>query len=168
MYLGEINHGQMSYPGEHPAIVDKAIFDKVQEILAHNAAAKGYSQSRSQALLLGQLYDDHGHRMTPSFAMKRGVYRYYVSRAVTEGQSDLAGSIVRVPALDVEEAVADALHKLVSLPRADGAPAETARKKPAEGTPSHYCGIMSVLMLREPFVGSSPRLKPRVKTADVA
>ena len=45
--------------------------------------------------------------------MKRGVrYRYYVSRAVTEGQTDLAGSIVRVPALDVEEAVLDAIHKL--------------------------------------------------------
>jgi hypothetical protein len=47
--------------------------------------------------------------------MKRGVrYRYYVSRAVTEGQTDLAGSIVRVPAVDVEEAVLDALHKLAS------------------------------------------------------
>ena len=42
MYLGEINHGPTSYPGEHPAIVDKAIFDDVQEILAHNAAANGY------------------------------------------------------------------------------------------------------------------------------
>jgi site-specific DNA recombinase len=73
MYLGEINHGQMSYPGEHRAIVDKAIFDETQEILARNAAAKGYSQSRSQALLLGRLYDDRGHRMTPSFGMKRGV-----------------------------------------------------------------------------------------------
>jgi DNA invertase Pin-like site-specific DNA recombinase len=115
MYLGEINHGQSSYPGEHPAIVDKAIFDKVQEILARNAAAKGYSQSRSQALLLGRLYDDRGHRMTPSFAMKRGVrYRYYVSRAVTEGQSDVAGSIVRVPAIDVEEAILEALNKLAS------------------------------------------------------
>jgi site-specific DNA recombinase len=29
MYLGEINHGQMSYLGEHPAIVDNATFDKV-------------------------------------------------------------------------------------------------------------------------------------------
>ena len=115
MYLGEINHGQSSYPGEHPAIVDKAIFDKAQEILVHNATAKGYSQSRSQALLLGRLYDDQGHRMTPSFAMKRGVrYRYYVSRAVTEGRIDLAGSIVRVPALDVEEAVLDPLRKLAS------------------------------------------------------
>jgi DNA invertase Pin-like site-specific DNA recombinase len=115
MYLGEINHGQSSYPGEHQAIIDKVIFDKVQEVLARNAAAKGYSQSRSQALLIGRLYDDRGHRMTPSFAMKRGVrYRYYVSRAVTEGQSDLAGLMARVPALDVEETVLDALHKLAS------------------------------------------------------
>ena len=73
MYLGEINHGQSSYPGEHPAIVDKAIFDKGQEILARNAAARGYSQSRSEALLVGRLYDDRGYRMTPSFAVKRGV-----------------------------------------------------------------------------------------------
>ena len=56
MYLGEINHGPTSYPGEHPAIVEKAIFDNVQEILARNAAARGYSQSRSQALLVGRLW----------------------------------------------------------------------------------------------------------------
>jgi site-specific DNA recombinase len=115
MYRGEINHGQSSYRGEHPAIVDKAVFDKTQEILAHNAAARGYSQSRSQALLVGRLYDDRGHRMTPSFAVKRGVrYRYYVSRAVTEGRNDLAGLMARVPAIDVEEAVLDVLRKLTS------------------------------------------------------
>jgi site-specific DNA recombinase len=115
MYLGEINHGQTSYPGEHPALIDKAVFESAQEILARNAAARGYSQSRSQALLVGRLFDDRGHRMTPSFAAKRGVrYRYYVSRAVTEGQNDLAGSIVRVSAVDVERAVLDALHSLAS------------------------------------------------------
>jgi len=53
--------------------------------------------------------------MTPSFAVKRGVrYRNYVSRAVAEGQNDLAGSIARTPALDVEEAVLDALRNLPS------------------------------------------------------
>ena len=39
MYLGEINHGQSSYPGEHQAITDKVIFDKVQEILAPSPIA---------------------------------------------------------------------------------------------------------------------------------
>jgi site-specific DNA recombinase len=50
--------------------------------------------------------------------VKRGVrYRYYVSRAVTEGRNDLAGSMARVPAVDVEEAVLDALRKLASRGR---------------------------------------------------
>ena len=53
--------------------------------------------------------------MTPSFAVKRGIrYRYYVSRAVTEGRNDLAGSMTRVPAVDVEEAVVKALRQLAS------------------------------------------------------
>jgi site-specific DNA recombinase len=47
----------------------------------------GYRRSRSEALLIGKLFDDRGHRMTPSFAIKHGVrYRYYISRAVTEGR----------------------------------------------------------------------------------
>jgi site-specific DNA recombinase len=115
MYLGEINHGDKSYPGEHAALIDRTLFERAQKILVRNAAARSYSQSQSQALLVGRLFDDRGHRMTPSFAAKRGVrYRYYVSRAVTEGQYDLAGSIVRVPAVDVERAVLNALHSLAS------------------------------------------------------
>jgi site-specific DNA recombinase len=115
MYLGEINHGDKSYTGEHAALIDRTVFERAQKILARNAAARGYSQSQSQALLVGRLFDDRGHRMTPSFAAKRGVrYCYYVSRAVTEGQNDLAGSIVRVPAGDVERAVLDALHSHAS------------------------------------------------------
>jgi site-specific DNA recombinase len=91
------------------------IFDEAQEILARNVTARGYSQSRSQALLVGRLYDDRGHRMTPSFAVKGGVrYRYYISRTVMEGRSDLAGSMTRVPAVDVEDAVLKALHQLAS------------------------------------------------------
>lgn len=119
MYLGEINHGRMSYPGEHPAIIDRTLFDAAQAILARNATARGHSQSRSDALLLGKLFDDRGLRMTPSFAVKRGVrYRYYVSRAVTEGRNDLVASLVRVPAVDVEEAVLEAVRKLPGI--ADG------------------------------------------------
>ena len=115
MYLGEINHGQTSYPGEHAALIDRTVFESAREILARNAVATGYSQSQSQALLVGRLFDDRGHRMTPSFAAKRGVrYRYYVSRGVTEGQNDLAGSIVRVSAVDVERAVLDAVNGLAS------------------------------------------------------
>jgi hypothetical protein len=62
--------------------------------------------------------------MTPSFAVKRGVrYRYYVSRAVTEGRQGEAGTITRVPAPDVELAVLDALTNLFPNDGAEGMPA---------------------------------------------
>ena len=110
MYLGEINHGQQSYRGEHPAIIDRELFDTVQARLAERAAASGYKRSRSEALLIGKLFDDRGHRMTPSFAVKQGVrYRYYLSRATPEGRNGEAGSISRAPAPEVERAVLDAL-----------------------------------------------------------
>jgi hypothetical protein len=83
----------------------------------------GYKRSRSEALLIGKLFDDHGHSMTPSFAVKRGVrYRYYVSRATTEGRRGEARTIARVPAPDVERAVLGALVNLVPNDVADGIP----------------------------------------------
>jgi site-specific DNA recombinase len=36
IYRGEITHKGNAYPGEHPAIVDKALWDRVQAILAEN------------------------------------------------------------------------------------------------------------------------------------
>jgi Recombinase/Resolvase, N terminal domain len=36
VYLGELNHKGASYPGEHAAIVDRAVFDAVQEKLTAN------------------------------------------------------------------------------------------------------------------------------------
>ncbi len=123
MYVGEINHGQHSYPGEHPAIVDRDLFEAVQARLAAQATAIGYRRSRSEALLIGKLFDDRGHRMTPSFAIKHGVrYRYYISRATTEGRGE-AGTITRVPAPDVERAVLDGLADLFPNDGADGTPA---------------------------------------------
>jgi site-specific DNA recombinase len=128
MYLGEINHGRHSYPGEHPAIVDRDLFEAVQARLAAQATTTGYRRSRSEALLIGKLFDDCGHRMTPSFAIKRGVrYRYYVSRATTEGRPSEAGTITRVPAPDVERAVLDALTDLFPNDGADGTPTTADR-----------------------------------------
>ncbi len=110
MYLGQINHGPNSYPGEHPAIVDRDVFDAVQVRLSAQAAASGYRRSPSETLLTGKLFDHLGRPMTPSHAVKSGVrYRYYVSRAPAQSVSGSAASIVRLPAPDIEEAVLKAL-----------------------------------------------------------
>jgi hypothetical protein len=59
--------------------------------------------------LAGKLFDDRGNRMSPSHAAKGGRrWRYYVSQAVLQGRKHEAGSVARVPALDIEARVAKA------------------------------------------------------------
>ena len=53
MYVGEINHGAESYPGEHQAIVPIETFEAVQLRLSSQAAASDYQQTKSEALLQG-------------------------------------------------------------------------------------------------------------------
>ena len=119
MYLGELNHGPNSYPGEHRPIVAREVFDAVQAKLAAQAAALGYRRSRTEALLTGKLYDRLGRPKTPSYAVKGGVrYRYYISCRTAEPAEgsaapipQSAAPILRLPAQDVEKAVVDALTR---------------------------------------------------------
>ena len=110
MYLGQINHGPNSYPGKHPAIIARDIFDAVQARLASQAAASGYRRSPSDALLTKKLFDDLGRPMTPSHTVKGGVrYRYYISHGFAGQRGDAAAPVARLPAPEVEEAVLKAL-----------------------------------------------------------
>lgn len=124
-YLGEINHRGASYPAEHEAIVQQQVFEAVQAILEANRQGHREHWRKSNALLLGKVYDDHGNRMTPSYAMKDGVrYRYYVSAALIQGNKADAGSVRRVAAQDMEERVVAALRANNLLDHADGEPRE--------------------------------------------
>ena len=57
----------------------------------------------------GKLYDDRGNRMSSSHASKGGRWRYYVSRAALTGRKQDAGSIVRVPASEIENRITRAV-----------------------------------------------------------
>ena len=55
---------------------------------------------------MGRIFDDRGHRMTPSHVRKRGIkYRYYISSALLQGQAEQAGAVSRVPAGEIEALV---------------------------------------------------------------
>ena len=111
IYLGEVHHGGKWFQGEHDAIVDRAIFDRVQQLLATNSNGRKVKRSESRALLAGKLYDDKGNRMSPSFSIKNGVrYRFYVSSALLRGRKAAAGSVSRVAAAEIENAVRAALE----------------------------------------------------------
>ena len=117
IYVGRIAHKGQVHEGQHPPIVTRDLWDQVQQSLRDHLGSvrtKRRHQS-SEALLAGKLFDDRGNRMSPSWARKGPRrWRYYVSQAVLQADKGKAGSIVRVPAADVEALVVEALGKLSS------------------------------------------------------
>jgi hypothetical protein len=72
---------------------------------------------KSEALLIGRIFDDRGNRMSPSHARKGGVkYRYYLSSALLQGMAGGAGSVRRVPAADIEALVVRSVREHRKLP----------------------------------------------------
>jgi DNA invertase Pin-like site-specific DNA recombinase len=111
VYIGETKHKGKYFPGEHPAILDPSLFAQVQELLA--SKARRLAGVNTQSLLTGRIFDDRGNKMTPATAKKGAArYRYYVSSALVQGRKDQAGSVRRVPAPEIEEAVLRALGNL--------------------------------------------------------
>src|ERR1700739_1400948 len=79
-YIGEVAFKGEVLPGEQPAILDRDLFDAVQAKLNDQRNHHTVTRAKSEALLIGRIYDDRGNRMTPSHARKRGIkYRYYLS-----------------------------------------------------------------------------------------
>jgi DNA invertase Pin-like site-specific DNA recombinase len=129
MYLGEINHKSESFPADHAAIVGNDLFDAVQSVLSENLNRRDLRKGRSEALLLGLLFDDRGNRMSPSHAVKKGVrYRYYVSSPVAQGRKEDAGSVYRVSANGIQQAVREALRARVNISGEARASSDRKRK----------------------------------------
>jgi site-specific DNA recombinase len=110
LYVGETNHQDKWFPGEHAAIIDRKLFDQVQQLLVTNSAERTATRSASNALLSGKMYDDRGNRMSPSYSTKNGIrYRFYVSSALLRGRKEEVGSVGRVSALEIEQIVCAAM-----------------------------------------------------------
>ena len=93
------------------------------------------TRQSSEALLGGKLFDDRGNRMSPSWARKGPArWRYYVSQAALKADKSKAGSIVRVPASDVEALVTEGLGKLTpAAPHLNAGKWSVSRGTPATG-----------------------------------
>ena len=113
-YIGEVKYKNEILPGEQPAIMDRALFDAVQQKSLAQWSHRTIVRNKSDHLLTGLLFDDAGHRMAPTHATKAGIrYRYYVSAPFLHGEAKTAsaGSISRVPAAEIEEAVVKSLKE---------------------------------------------------------
>jgi site-specific DNA recombinase len=117
-YVGEVLFKGETLAGEQPAIVDRDLFDAVQSRLNEQVNNHKASRTKSEALLLGRIFDDRGHRMTPSHARKRGIkYRYYISSAVLQGETEQAGTLSRIPANEIEALVVKSVRHHLNGPK---------------------------------------------------
>ncbi|WP_093320113.1 recombinase family protein [Shimia haliotis] len=116
-YIGEAVHKGESYPGEHEAILDRVIWDKVHTILQespHKRAAN--TRAETPALLKGLIYGPDGAAFSPTHTRKRGkLYRYYVSQSILKHDAESC-QIGRVTAGEIETAVIKQVRAMFRQP----------------------------------------------------
>src|SRR5471030_1748607 len=112
VYIGQVTHKGQVYQGRQQAIVDRALWDRAQDVLT----AKSSARERRPIVpggrpLAGRLFDDRGNAMSPTYTIKSDGrrYSYYVSQALLQNEKERAGSINRVPAAEIEKLVLKAV-----------------------------------------------------------
>ena len=114
VYVGDIRHKEHIVPGQHEAIIDRELWDAVQNTLKEQGSRrKATAHAVPGSLLTGLLFDETGDRLTPSQAIKDGKrYRYYISqRLMLARKKDSSGW--RLPAHELDMVVMSALRDLL-------------------------------------------------------
>jgi len=116
IYMGEIRHRSVSYPGQHEAIVQRPTWQRVQEMLTKKAAhPRGGTIRRSDGLLTGKLFDESGEPLYSCWAKKgKRRYRYLVSKRLVRGTAKPDERGWRLPAERIEQAVIVGIRKILS------------------------------------------------------
>lgn len=97
IYLGEASHKGQIHPGEHDAIIDRALWDKVQARLSGTSKRPRTGHVKA---LAGLIFDAEGKRLYSAHGKKREKrYSYYVS-STRDNRNGW-----RLPAGDVEALV---------------------------------------------------------------
>jgi DNA invertase Pin-like site-specific DNA recombinase len=116
VYVGEIRHKNVTYPGQHEAIIERATWQRVQEMLSQKAAhPRGRTVRRSPGLLMGKLFDQSGEPLYSCWAKKgQRRYRYFVSKRLVRRTAKPDDRGWRLPAERTELAVAVGMRQILS------------------------------------------------------
>ncbi len=117
VYIGIAVHKEVSYPGEHVAIIDRKIWDKVQAQFQESPRKRAAAtRAQTPSLLKGIIFGPTGIAMSPTHTRKNGkLYRYYLSQTVLK-QGSVHCPVARVPAAEIERIVIDQVRLLLLSP----------------------------------------------------
>jgi site-specific DNA recombinase len=115
IYIGEIRHKRERHPGQHEAILERGVWDKVQRRLLKGAARTSEPRSKAQpGPLAGKIFNETDDPLYAQGAVRRGKrYRYYVSRALVGGSTSEGQRGWRVPGPELERGVAIATRSIL-------------------------------------------------------
>src|SRR5260370_18577747 len=115
IYIGKIRHKGVHHPGLHEPIVDRELWDATQLLLrSHSVNHAPRARKSAPSPLTSKLFDESGHSLTPSHAVKgERRYRYYVSRNLIKGTAKLTQQGWRLPAPEIERTVASAAYTIL-------------------------------------------------------
>ena len=118
IYAGDVAHRGQLYAGQHSAIIERETWNVVQERLAeHLVGERRSARAVDPSLLAGLLFDEAGDPLVAAHACKGKVrYRYYVSRALQHAEGNASGRGIRLPAREIEAAVAARLADALDDP----------------------------------------------------
>ena len=126
IYVGEIHHKGRCYEGQHLPIIDRTLWNAVRNRFTSNSHdRRAGGNSKDPSLLAGLLYNDHGHRLTPTHTVKKGKrYRYYslqnrhptASQRSAPSKSNARAVRWRIPAAEIETAAIAQLAKHLADP----------------------------------------------------
>jgi site-specific DNA recombinase len=117
VYVGDAVHKGIAYPGEHQAIIERALWDQVHAILRESPRKRAANtRAQTPSLLKGLIFGPTGRAMTPAHTRRGGkLYRYYISTDVLKRDGE-ACTVRRVAAGEIESAVVDQLRTLLRTP----------------------------------------------------
>jgi site-specific DNA recombinase len=124
IYLGEIQHKDTSFPGQHEAIIDQDTWDLVHAFVERRKQGPREGVTQHPALLAGLLHAPDGQLMIHSYTRKKNgrLYRYYVpylhkrrnaGATLAPGVTDIGP----LPAADIEAAVLEQIQQALRAPQ---------------------------------------------------
>lgn len=131
-YVGKVKHKTARYDGEHDAIVDAEVWQRVQQVMLRNGRSGGKIVRNKYGALLKDLLrcEPCGSAMFHTYTSKKGnktQYRYYVcSKAQKRGWHTCPSK--SVPAQEVERLVLEQIREVGRNPSVIAATIQQARK----------------------------------------
>lgn len=117
IYIGQISHKGIIYDGQHEAIIEQELWDKVQAcMIKHASRPRGKLSAPTSELLKGKIFDPDGRPYSPTYTARGSLrYRYYISQNLLQCRDHPKGIIARIPAQELEDTVLNGIMSVFAI-----------------------------------------------------